>query len=582
MLGPVLQQELLLASRRGRHMIFRRVYTGLLVVQLVVTLFLYSVERHFSLMIGRHPPTISDYAEPLFSRLLLMQFLLIVLATPAYTAGAITDEKSRGTIQYLLTTGLTSWEILLGKLFGRTATVATLALASLPLFCFLVSFTGVGFVLLLVFFAALATPLLAAGAAGLLASVWCRTTRDAVLAVYLVGLVAAILLWSVGWLHWVDPLEVVTSPAADDWSASELAGRLLKSAAIWGTVGVVCLGLAIWRLRGAYTRQLETQKPGQAVRWWGTVRPPVGDDALAWKERYIEGLGPLAALRRVPRWIGVTAVFAATLAGFTLALWNCRQPGVTWETLAKRALALDLPGLQEHFVNAGSAIVTPNVLLILVASLLVGVRASGAVTGERERQTWEGLLLSPLTARQLLRGKLWGIIRATYPYLAAYAVPALALSLAGGYWPVLLTVVSLVAAWLAMWVLGSVGLWCSVRARSSWRSLVWTLLVGYAAAFVSQGLFMALVSVAVVVIWVVLTLVDGAYGTRFAPAFVGFSQSFVVMSYVALVGVALVLPWWFLRDAQRRVAYMERVRRWPGRVERKTYASRKPRNLARS
>src|SRR5262249_54443062 len=142
---------------------------------------------------------------------LVEQFLLVVLATPAFTAGAITDEKIRGTLQYLLTAGLTSWEILVGKLFGRAAHVTTLALAAFPLLCFLGVFAGAGPGTLLLFFAALVTPLFAAGAAGLLASVWCRTARDAVLAVYLGGAGGLGLLWLIDGLPWFDPFAVFTS-----------------------------------------------------------------------------------------------------------------------------------------------------------------------------------------------------------------------------------------------------------------------------------------------------------------------------------------------------------------------------------
>ena len=63
------------------------------------------------------------------------KLLLLLLATPAYTAGAIPDEKTRGTLQYLLAADLTAWEILAGKLLGRIAQVALLALAALPLIC---------------------------------------------------------------------------------------------------------------------------------------------------------------------------------------------------------------------------------------------------------------------------------------------------------------------------------------------------------------------------------------------------------------------------------------------------------------
>src|SRR5262249_39624060 len=140
--------------------------------------------RHF---LGERPVSFSEPAAALFHALLFQQFVLLLLAGPACTAGALTDEKVRGTLPHLVTTGLTSGEVVLGKLLGRTASVGALALAALPFLCFLGVFAGAGPDLLVLFLAALAGPLLAAGAAGLLASVWCRTTRDAVLVVYFAG-----------------------------------------------------------------------------------------------------------------------------------------------------------------------------------------------------------------------------------------------------------------------------------------------------------------------------------------------------------------------------------------------------------
>src|SRR5262245_61229808 len=116
---------------------------------------------------------------------------------------------------------------------------------------------------------------------------------------------------------------------------------------------------------------------------------------------------------------------------------------------------------------------------MLLASLVVGIRCSGAVSGERERQTWEALLLTPLTSRQLIRGKLWGIIGSSYLYLLAYAVPALGFAAIAGPTAFFWTALWLAVTWLAMYFIGATGIWCSVRSRGSWRSLLWTLGIGY-------------------------------------------------------------------------------------------------------
>src|SRR5437660_1058162 len=73
-----------------------------------------------------------------------------------------------------------------------------------------------------------------------------------------------------------------------------------------------------WRLRPAYEKQLEAEGRKREWGWVRKHRVPVGDDPIAWKERYIEGLAPMRALRHVPLWTGelATAILASALAIF--------------------------------------------------------------------------------------------------------------------------------------------------------------------------------------------------------------------------------------------------------------------------
>src|SRR5436190_11671279 len=107
MLGPVLHQELLLGSRRGRQLIFRRVFTGWLVLQFLFYFYLYLLQsralgRLFFANIPFEYSAAGTFATELLSLLLTQQLFLVLIATPAVTAGAITDEKATGTLQYLL------------------------------------------------------------------------------------------------------------------------------------------------------------------------------------------------------------------------------------------------------------------------------------------------------------------------------------------------------------------------------------------------------------------------------------------------------------------------------------------------
>src|SRR5262245_56174764 len=133
MVGPVLHQEMLLGSRRSRGYILRWLYAAWLILQLLSFYFLFWAETRST----PYQPnrSVTSLVAPRFTSVFLQQQLvLLVLATPVFAAGAVTDEKSRGTLQYLLTADLSSGHIVLGKLLGRVSEVAILALTGLPLF----------------------------------------------------------------------------------------------------------------------------------------------------------------------------------------------------------------------------------------------------------------------------------------------------------------------------------------------------------------------------------------------------------------------------------------------------------------
>jgi len=302
---------------------------------------------------------------------------------------------------------------------------------------------------------------------------------------------------------------------------------------------VLCLCLSVWRLRPAYLRQLQAEGRPKKLRWWHARRSSVPDEPIRWKERHVEGLAPLAALRRVPRWYGIGVIFLVTLVCSATIAWS--HPG-----------------------SAGKPFYVQSVVALLVAVLLIGLRCSGAVTGERERQTWEALLLTPLPVQHLIRGKLWGIIGASYPYLLAYAVPALVFALVGGWEALFWTVLLLGVAWLAMAFVGAAGLWCSVRAKSSWRSLMGTVLIGYGGGFFLLGVAFPVAGIAFLVIFATLAIIDWLSGNPNGLA-TWWQKTFDF--YTLCVCLALILgfvgmTWFFLADAQKYVADRERIRHW--------------------
>ena len=117
MIGPVLGLELQQASRRGRLVTLWHLYATWLALQLFFMFASYSAEievrsrirtggtaKRTALLTGEF---ITSYLEVFVAQ----HFALLLLATPTFVAGTITDEKTRGTLQFLLCAHVSSWEI---------------------------------------------------------------------------------------------------------------------------------------------------------------------------------------------------------------------------------------------------------------------------------------------------------------------------------------------------------------------------------------------------------------------------------------------------------------------------------------
>lgn len=437
MIGPVFILEWLRASARGKHHRLRLIYLGVLAAEALMFMILFT-----SRGLTKSPVAALQLAYAFLQTLAIQHFTLLFLVPPALAAGSIADEKMRGSLTLLLSTPLSPLAIIVGKWLGEATQMLSLALPILPLFCLTGFLSGIPIAWLLAGAAGTLLTIATMTAAGLFASVLCRKTSTAVIACYVsCGLCAATFYmfdqWSI-W-HWQEHLswEILFQEAA---TATQIVGLL----ATYFGVTILCLALAVWRLRPAYERYLSA-RPVAPFRWlWR--RPPVSEQQpLRWKERFVGELGYLTFLRAVPQ--------------------SYRKAGVF--VLVGSSSLLMAYAAEELFL-------AQSIFFMLLVSLTVAVRASGVICGERERQTWAAILTAPLTSYQIIRGKLWGIIDSARPYLMGYLAPALAVALFAGPIAVVWTLYWWLATWVMLYFLGAVGIHASASSAGSWQSLLKT------------------------------------------------------------------------------------------------------------
>ncbi len=577
MVGPVLHQEMMLGGRRNRLHVLRWLYAALLVAEVLVLFLAFQSDEwsraNRNIMTGGReanvhasaPEVVGEQFAILFVR---QQMILLLLITPAFVAGAITDEKRSGTLQYLALTDLESRHIILGKLVGRLAQVALVMLGGLPLFGLLAGFGGIHPLTLLVAAAVLVMPLFGLSAATLLASVYCRQTRDAVLGLYLAGVVGALLVAFIGGpLHYLDPIHVL----APGWGPvgsidlGEAGRRLAVSASLWGLIGSASLLIAATRLMPVYVRELESIRPEQTA-WYSAGREPVEDEPVHWRERNVEGLAPNPSLRRVPQWLAISLVATLTTLSSLGILYWAKDPRASTADVLRATMELNVRKVSSLLPQASLGFLVQGLVAMFVASLVVGIRCSGSIAVEREKQTWEAVLLTPMTAKQIVLVKMWGVMGAGLWYLLAYAAPAVSLSAFGGPMALFLTVLWVALTVLAMYFIGAAGLWCSVRARDSWRSLLHTMAVGYLGGLMLYIVTSPFIGILYGILLLCILLLDMFLGTNLyglvRASWANFFQVFFVSSCIVLVIAFWLLAQLFLARCVRWIADRDRTRHW--------------------
>jgi ABC-type transport system involved in multi-copper enzyme maturation permease subunit len=128
---------------------------------------------------GGNPYASASVGQAVFTVLLFLQVLLVVFLAPAATAGAISLEREKQTLDLLTATPVSTLGIILGKLASALAFVGVLILASIPLTAVVFVFGGVGPEDVVRGYVVLLVTALGFGSVGILLSTLTRRTQSA-------------------------------------------------------------------------------------------------------------------------------------------------------------------------------------------------------------------------------------------------------------------------------------------------------------------------------------------------------------------------------------------------------------------
>jgi ABC-type transport system involved in multi-copper enzyme maturation permease subunit len=458
--GPVFTREAAATPRNWRLYFLRALYVAALFL-LVATAWL--------ILFGSQPvrtlADLSRFGAAAFALVAPVQLAIGVAFSALLAAAAVAQEKDRRTFELLLLTQMTNSELVLGKLLASMLSVLVITLAALPLMMLLVLLGGVSHGQVARVFGVTLTAALAAGSLGSTIALWREKTFQS-LAMTALALVLWLLVGetvtagvfgdSLAGLaaercgEAISPIRAILAAARPraaeavafaSWPALGDSVRLFMMlsaalAVLLNAVGIACV--RIWNptreMRLASDDERDESPAARAASGAsvhaapGSVRQ-VWDNPILWREIRTWAYGKKVVLVR----LAYLAVFAACAAA------------------AYRATSAGDASRNSGALAPAAQAVLPLFVLGLV---LVNALAVTSITNERDAKALDLLLVTDLTPKEIIFGKLGGIFYNAKEMILLPAIMCLACwwsgRLSGENLAFLLTSLAVLTAFVAM------------------------------------------------------------------------------------------------------------------------------------
>ena len=405
LIGPVFSRELTTFPRSIRLYLMRGGYVAALFGLAFTTWLVFSQQVHGLGGLAR-------FGSIVFSLIAPLQLAMAVSFSALLTAASVAQEKDRRTLDLLLMTNLSNAELVLGKLSASMLSVLVMIFAAIPLFMAFTLLGGISYLQVLRVLGVTLAAAIAAGSLGSTIALWRERTFQSL------ALTALLL---VLWL---------------------LGGEIVRSSRLgeaWFGISAEHLAIAFSPMRAIFAAMHPIDSNAESLEWCGG---PVGLFLLvsivfslllnAWAMLRVRIWNPTqAAERQQPPSLDLLAPTTSTETVHSRTVWD--NP-ILWREICtwaygKKIIVVRLgylvifsicaAGLFTQLSDNTYATSAPNELvhsaakpvipLIVLGLILVNALADTSLTNERDLRALDLLLVTDLTPKEIIYGKLGGI-----------------------------------------------------------------------------------------------------------------------------------------------------------------------------
>ncbi len=371
--NPIIQRELISNLRRHRSFVLLLIYQAAL-----MTLILIAYPRVERLDVSNS----GVEAERLSNFFFLGQFAILSMITPSFTAASIAGEKERKTYEMLLASPLRPMPIIFGKLIASLTPLLLLMIGSFPIVFICLPLGGVSLEEVFAGYVSIVFAMYLFGAISITCSSVFKRTSSA-LAISCVLIAPIVLAFILLWLN----------------LAPYGTTRLVLSSIVFPIVAAIIATLLLYY---SSRRLLYPQDMGS-----------MGNEVIDLEKEKTEAIGMLIQSEQFPDRLFAPPRRAQLIADGANPVYDKEihaelfsQGTLTLRIIIQMSMLIAIPLMSVFlFIEPAWYYFYLDYILAFNA-LAAAVFCAGAMTSERERQTIDLLLTSPLSGWQIIGGKL--------------------------------------------------------------------------------------------------------------------------------------------------------------------------------